>query len=53
MGRHWIDKLADIRDEEFRSIINRVPDEFMSKTAREFAYQVVMTSRSELLRSIE
>ena len=53
IGRHWIDMLAVIPDEEFRSIINRVPDEFMSKTAKEFAYQVAITSRSELLRSIE
>ena len=52
VGRHWFDLLTDIPNEEFESIINRVPDEFMSDTAREFASQVVITSRSELLRSI-
>ena len=50
--RHWIDLLSAIPDEEFMSIINRVPDEFMSSAAREFAYQVVATSRTELLRGI-
>lgn len=52
VGRHWIDLLSAIPDGEFMSIINRVPDEFMSSAAREFAYQVVAMSRSELLRSI-
>ena len=52
VGRHWIDLLAAIPDEEFKSIINRVPDEFMSSMAREFAYRMMITSRSELLRGI-
>ena len=52
VGRYWIDLLFAIRDEDFMTIINKVPDEFMSSTAREFAYQVVATSRSELLRGI-
>lgn len=52
VGRHWIDMLSAVPDEEIRFIINRVPDEFMSETAREFAYQLLITSRSELLRGI-
>ena len=35
-----------------REIIDRVPPEFMCNVAKEFAYQVVITSRAELLRSI-
>ena len=53
VGRYWTELLGTIPNEEFKSIINRVPDEFMSETAREFAYQMMITSRSELLRSIK
>lgn len=53
IGRSWAELLNAVPSEEFRSIIERVPDEFMSGVAREFAHQVVITSRSELLRSVE
>ena len=51
-GRTWFERLSSIRDTELRSIIDKIPPEFMSDTAREFAYQVVVTSKAELLRSI-
>ena len=51
LGRFWADRLSAIPIGEFRSIIDRVPDEFMSDPAREFAYQILIASRAELLRS--
>ena len=52
LARTWCDRLNSIPDEEFRLLVNRVPPEFMSDIAKEFAYQVVVTSKVELLRSI-
>ena len=42
-----VDAVADVA---CRNAIYRVPAEFMSDTAKEFAYQFVLASRSELLR---
>ena len=33
------------------ALLDGIPAEFMSDTAKEFAFQVVLTSRRELLRS--
>ena len=52
LGSTWSGQLNSIPDMEFRSIIDKIPPEFMSDIAREFAYQVVVTSKAELLRSI-
>ena len=52
LGRKWSERLNSVHETELRSVIDRVPHEFMSDTAKEFAYQVVVTSKSELLRSI-
>lgn len=43
-------KLENVRDSEFRAIIDRVPGNFMSDIAREFAYQTIVTSKNELLK---
>ena len=53
LAQEWFERLDSVSVAEFRSIIDRVPPEFMSNTAREFAHQVIVTSRSELLRSIQ
>ena len=52
LARDWAARLNSVPDTEFRSVIDRIPPEFMSDTAKEFAYQVVITSKAELLRSI-
>lgn len=52
LARTWCDRLNSIPDEEFRLLVNKVPPEFMSDITKEFAYQVVVTSKVELLRSI-
>ena len=52
LAGNWFGRLNSVSDSEIRSIIERVPPEFMSEIAREFAYRVVVTSKIELLRSI-
>lgn len=40
-----------VGDDEFRTIVDRVPVEFMSSTAKDFAYEVLVTSKTELLEN--
>ena len=47
--RKRIDSVPDAR---IFSVIERIPTEFASERAREFAYQVIETSKLELLRGI-
>ena len=57
MSRQWPDytqptlrRIGETPDSEFRTAIDRVPTEFMSDIAKEFAYQIIVTSKSELLK---
>ena len=50
--RRTLERIGRVSEDEIRTTIERVPDEFMSDVAREFAFQVVMTGKRELLRSI-
>ena len=50
--RRTLDRIADVSDDEIRKTIQRVPSEFMSEITKEFACQVVMTGKQELLRSV-
>ena len=50
--RRTLERIGGISEDEIRTTIERVPDEFMSEVAREFAFQVVMTGQRELLRSV-
>ena len=52
LAEEWFGRLNSVPDTEFRSIIDEVPPELMSDMAKEFAHQVVVTSRTEILRSI-
>ena len=45
--------LASVPDTAFRSILDQIPPEYMSEIAKEFAYQVIITSKVELMRSIK
>ena len=45
-----IDRLSEL---DVRKAVRRVPCEFMSDTSKEFACQVVLTSRLELLRGAQ
>ena len=49
--RNTLTRIEAVPDLEFKATIDKVPPEFMSETAKEFAYQVVVTSKAELLRS--
>ena len=47
-----LERLQTLSDGEFRPVIDKVPPQFMSDIAKEFAYQYLTTSKRELLRSI-
>ena len=47
-----LERIGGIPEDDIRTKIERVPDEFMSEIARAFAFQIVMTGRRELLRSV-
>lgn len=47
-----LERLRSVSDSQFRNAINRVPPEFMSDAAKEFAYHFVAVSKSELLRRV-
>lgn len=52
LARPTLDRIEGLSESECRTIIDRVPSEFMSEAARKFALQVLMTSKTELERSI-
>ena len=52
LTRRVVQNIGDVRESDFRTIVDRTPIEFMSDPAKEFAYQVLVTSRSELLGSM-
>ena len=49
--RGTLERIEDLTEGRIRTAIGRVPPEFMSDMAKEFAIQVVRTSRQALLRS--
>ena len=51
-ARCTLERIRGVADSEFRTIVNRVPSQFISDVARDFAYQVLVTSKSELTRNV-
>lgn len=51
--RRALDIIKSVPNSDFRTVIDKVPSEFMSDIAKEFAYQVVITSKAELFRNIQ
>ena len=49
--RPWLERLEATADCRFRNVIDRIPEEFMSPGARDFAHRILTISRTELLRS--
>jgi hypothetical protein len=49
--RPWLERLEAATECAFRNVIDRVPDEFASPVARDFALWILTISREELLRS--
>ena len=47
-----LDAISVVRDDDFRTIVDMVPSEFMSATAKEFAYRSLITSKTELLENV-
>lgn len=50
--RRTLRRIDGLSEPDVRTAVHRVPAEFMSDTAKEFACQVVLTSRRELLKSV-
>ena len=50
-ARGTLTALQNVDDTEFRSILDRMPSDFMSETAKDFAYEVMLVSKMELLES--
>lgn len=48
--RPVLERLSDVTSPELRNAINRVPPSIMSRPAKKFAHQMVMTGKTELLR---
>ena len=48
--RPILERLSAVPNSEFRKLINRTPQEIMSRTARKFAHQMMIAARAELLR---
>ena len=51
VARPWLERLESATERAFRNVIDRVPDEFISPVARDFAHRILTISREELLRS--
>ena len=51
VARPWLERLEAATERAFRNVIDRVPDEFISPVARDFAHRTLTVSREELLRS--
>ncbi len=45
-------RIAEVSDSQIRDTVNKVPSEFMSDIAKEFAYKAIVTGQDELLRSV-
>ena len=50
--RPWLDLLEGTTDNAIRDVIDRIPEEFMSPLAGDFAHRILTISREELLRSV-
>ena len=49
--RRTLARIDAVRNDEFRTIVDKVPVEFMSSTAKDFAYEVLVASKTELLEN--
>ena len=47
-----LERIGGVSEDEIRTTIEKVPDEFKSEITKEFAFQVVMAGKRELLRSV-
>ena len=52
IARSCLERVSNTSNDGFRRVVERVPPSIMSATAKEFAYQLLITGKSALLRSI-
>jgi len=48
-ARAWIERLRALELDKIRTIINRIPDVYMSEISREFTYRLLVLNRSRIL----
>ncbi|TNJ35709.1 HipA domain-containing protein [Arenimonas terrae] len=48
-AQFWLDRLGTLSEASFRDVLNQVPNDWISETAREFAVQMLVTNRLALL----
>lgn len=53
LGMDFAERLNAASNASFRAAIDRIPPEFISDAAKDFAYRAVVESKNELLRSVE
>ena len=46
---YWIGKIENIKEEDIRTILNKVPDEFIDNVSKEFAQQILYENKLRLL----
>ena len=48
-GQYWLDSLRAIKDSDFSDILHKVPDDFISPEARDFANAMLRINRNRLI----
>ncbi|MEZ2577975.1 HipA domain-containing protein [Buttiauxella ferragutiae] len=46
----WLERLSDLEDSMIYQVISRVPEERMSFTAKQFAYEIIRCNKNNLLK---
>lgn len=51
-ARYWVQKLTSIPVQNFRTVLDRLPDSEISHSARDFAYKMIESNRERIVNSI-
>ena len=52
-GRYWLERLVALQPHEFREILDQIPDDWISPTARNFAFAMLKINRHRLIAESE
>lgn len=48
-ARAWLKILSDLKDDDLRILIDRVPESLMSNTSKDFTYELILCNKANLL----
>lgn len=48
-GQYWLDRLYALKDSDFSDILSKIPDDFISPAASDFANVMLRINRNRLL----